>query len=235
MSQRLVAKMMDDEGETVPVSKLLTELREALLIWIEETAMDLNSISWFNTIRSSYRLISKLCNAIMYEADDASDDHKIKADQIFQRLGYDFAWIGSDLPPKAEAIITLLPQTEEDNIENLLTEEDIIKPEANKDNMKMHQLTEEDRPTQLPPQKMEEVPELYLPQEVAKRQIQPKTVTTTLFPPQEIAPTQFLHTEANNSHQHMLQKDNIDTVLPQELITTLDQCEVVPDALLLSA
>ena len=83
--------------------------------------LDINTTNWFNTIRSSYRLISKLCNAIMYEADDASVDHKIKGDQIFQCLGYDFARIDSDLPPKAEAIITLLPQTEEDNIENLLT------------------------------------------------------------------------------------------------------------------
>ena len=91
MSQRLVAKMMDDEEETVPVSKLLTELRKALLIWMEETAKDLNNIT--QVIRSTYRVINNLCDAIMYEADDASDDQKKEADLIFQCLGYDFARI----------------------------------------------------------------------------------------------------------------------------------------------
>ena len=77
----------EDDEETAPVSKLLAELRKALLIWMDETAKDLNNIT--QVIRSTYRVINNLCDTIMYEADDASDEHKKAADLILLHLSYD--------------------------------------------------------------------------------------------------------------------------------------------------
>ena len=240
----------DEDEEMIPVSKLLAELRKALLIWTEETAKDLRTITCYNVIRSTYRVIRNLCSTIMYDADDANDDQKEAADHILSHLCYDFARIGSDLPPKDVAIVTLLPQTEEDNDKHLLIEEDIHKPEAIKDNMTMHLPTEEARPTQLLPM-MEDVTELDLPQEVAKRQILPKTVHNDLILPPEAAPHQFLPMEASyhvlqsqedGAALHLLKEDSPDHAMLQMDVTvpvlpqhnTQDLYEVVHDTKLQS-
>ena len=117
------------------------------------------------------------------------------------------------MPPMEVAIITLLPNTEEDNYKQLLTEEDKDhdKPEANKDN-KMHLPTKEDT-------------ELCLPQEDA-RQIQPKTVPTTSVLPPKVAPAKFLPIDANtHHHQPQLLEDSVAIGLPRrQLVTQLDLC-----------